>query len=300
MILSVGEILVDMIGGEKDGVFCYERKAGGAPFNVACAAAKFGAKSGFVGCVGEDTVGTFLEKFVNEWARENNYKYELNQFFTYNTLGVGKYVNIFDLNNNNNLYFETNKFYPISFDNYQKIFDFYNEQNNTSILTGINIGYVLIDIPFSDSFITELQKMKDENIYFCTSLNSEKLPLNEYYLYNFDTTKKYSYILFYKCYLIPEKIKSEIIHLFYDIFLSYPLKYVSYNNYPTVLKNEIMSCEYYPMYQMGNVTLKNIFVPTKIYDSGDIYYKINDKQPENLIVFDALNLTKKIGEKNAK
>lgn len=66
MILSVGEILVDMIGGEKDGVFCYERKAGGAPFNVACAAAKFGAKSGFVGCVGDDTVGTFLEKFAQE------------------------------------------------------------------------------------------------------------------------------------------------------------------------------------------------------------------------------------------
>lgn len=66
MILSVGEILVDMIGGEKDGVFCYERKAGGAPFNVACAVAKFGAKSGFVGCVGADTVGGFLEKFIKE------------------------------------------------------------------------------------------------------------------------------------------------------------------------------------------------------------------------------------------
>ena len=66
MILSVGEILVDMIGAEKDGVFCYERKAGGAPFNVACAAAKIGAKSAFVGCVGDDTVGNFLEKFVAE------------------------------------------------------------------------------------------------------------------------------------------------------------------------------------------------------------------------------------------
>ena len=64
MILSVGEILVDMIGAEKDNTFCYERKAGGAPFNVACAAAKFGAKSGFVGCVGDDTVGRFLQKFV--------------------------------------------------------------------------------------------------------------------------------------------------------------------------------------------------------------------------------------------
>lgn len=64
MILSVGEILVDMIGAEKDGTFYYERKAGGAPFNVACAAAKFGADSAFVGCVGDDTVGNFLEKFV--------------------------------------------------------------------------------------------------------------------------------------------------------------------------------------------------------------------------------------------
>ena len=66
MILSVGEILVDMIGAEKDGGFCYERKAGGAPFNLACAVAKFGAKSGFVGAVGADTVGTFLEKFVQK------------------------------------------------------------------------------------------------------------------------------------------------------------------------------------------------------------------------------------------
>ncbi|MBQ9118034.1 MAG: carbohydrate kinase [Clostridia bacterium] len=66
MILCVGEILVDMIGGEKDGSFCYERKAGGAPFNVACAVKKFGADSGFVGCVGEDTVGSFLEKFVEK------------------------------------------------------------------------------------------------------------------------------------------------------------------------------------------------------------------------------------------
>lgn len=64
MILSVGEILVDMIGAEKDGTFYYERKAGGAPFNVACAVAKFGAKSGFVGCVGDDTVGNFLENFA--------------------------------------------------------------------------------------------------------------------------------------------------------------------------------------------------------------------------------------------
>ena len=66
MILCVGEILVDMIGAEKDNTFYYERKAGGAPFNVACAVAKFGGSSAFVGCVGDDTVGNFVEKFVEK------------------------------------------------------------------------------------------------------------------------------------------------------------------------------------------------------------------------------------------
>ncbi|MFR6641720.1 MAG: hypothetical protein ACLUSP_10730 [Christensenellales bacterium] len=38
MILCVGEILADMIGTTHGNDFYYERKAGGAPFNVACAA----------------------------------------------------------------------------------------------------------------------------------------------------------------------------------------------------------------------------------------------------------------------
>ena len=37
MLLCIGEILADMIGEEKNGIVTYERKAGGAPFNVACA-----------------------------------------------------------------------------------------------------------------------------------------------------------------------------------------------------------------------------------------------------------------------
>lgn len=64
MILSVGEILVDMIGCERNGVFAYERKAGGAPFNVACAVKRFGAESAFVGCVGGDIIGDYLVKFA--------------------------------------------------------------------------------------------------------------------------------------------------------------------------------------------------------------------------------------------
>lgn len=64
MILCVGELLADMIGTTVRGTFCYERRAGGAPFNVACAARKLGAESAFVGCVGEDAIGAFLADYA--------------------------------------------------------------------------------------------------------------------------------------------------------------------------------------------------------------------------------------------
>ncbi len=60
MILFVGEILADLIGCERDDGYFYERKAGGAPFNAACAAKKMGAKVGFAGSVGKDEIGRFL------------------------------------------------------------------------------------------------------------------------------------------------------------------------------------------------------------------------------------------------
>ena len=64
MIVCVGEILADMIGEEKNGCMLYEQKAGGAPFNVACAAKKFGAKVAFVGSVGDDIIGRSLLSFA--------------------------------------------------------------------------------------------------------------------------------------------------------------------------------------------------------------------------------------------
>lgn len=65
MILCIGEILADMIGTVKDGSLWYERKAGGAPFNVACAAKKFGAEVKFAGSVGNDLIGDFLINFAD-------------------------------------------------------------------------------------------------------------------------------------------------------------------------------------------------------------------------------------------
>ncbi len=64
MILCVGEILADMFGSTVNGVFSYERNAGGAPFNVACAIKKFGGSSVFVGNVGDDAIGKFLVDFA--------------------------------------------------------------------------------------------------------------------------------------------------------------------------------------------------------------------------------------------
>ena len=70
MILCVGEILADMIGKTENGVFSYERCAGGAPFNVACGVKKFGVESAFLGTVGDDLIGKFLYDFAKEHVDE--------------------------------------------------------------------------------------------------------------------------------------------------------------------------------------------------------------------------------------
>lgn len=64
MILSIGEILADMVGeGGKDGLN-FQAYCGGAPFNCAVNAKQAGAKVGFVGRVGRDPVGKFLQSYA--------------------------------------------------------------------------------------------------------------------------------------------------------------------------------------------------------------------------------------------
>ena len=73
MLLCIGEILADMIGEEKNGVTTYERKAGGAPFNVACALKKFGRDVRFVGSVGDDLIGQFLVRYAEDFGMDTAY-----------------------------------------------------------------------------------------------------------------------------------------------------------------------------------------------------------------------------------
>ena len=62
-----------MIGEEKNGITTYERKAGGAPFNVACALKKFGRDVKFVGSVGDDLIGRFLIKYAADFGMDTTY-----------------------------------------------------------------------------------------------------------------------------------------------------------------------------------------------------------------------------------
>ncbi len=63
-LMCVGELLIDFLPGGEDGV--YIRKPGGAPANVAVAAARNGLDVGFCGRVGCDDFGRFLVKTMEE------------------------------------------------------------------------------------------------------------------------------------------------------------------------------------------------------------------------------------------
>lgn len=62
MILSVGEILLDVYSEEKSSVLEMNGKIGGAPFNVAANVAKNHGDVSFYGAIGKDGFGSFLEK----------------------------------------------------------------------------------------------------------------------------------------------------------------------------------------------------------------------------------------------
>ncbi|WP_319371658.1 carbohydrate kinase [uncultured Ilyobacter sp.] len=69
-IVCIGELLIDFICKDIDSDLVdgesFEKKAGGAPANVCAAAAKLGQKVGFIGKVGNDSFGKFLERTLTE------------------------------------------------------------------------------------------------------------------------------------------------------------------------------------------------------------------------------------------
>ncbi len=67
-VLCLGELLIDMfpaeIGRGMTEVSAFRPKPGGAPANVSVAAARLGAQSGFIGKVGDDPFGYYLEEVL--------------------------------------------------------------------------------------------------------------------------------------------------------------------------------------------------------------------------------------------
>ncbi len=67
-ITTIGEILIDLTqtGTGEQGVPLFAANPGGAPANVAVAAARLGAKTAFIGKVGRDPLGDFLTRTLRE------------------------------------------------------------------------------------------------------------------------------------------------------------------------------------------------------------------------------------------
>jgi fructokinase len=65
-VVALGEILIDFTpaGVSKTGMALYERNPGGAPANVAVAAARLGLRSAFIGKAGNDSHGRFLKRVL--------------------------------------------------------------------------------------------------------------------------------------------------------------------------------------------------------------------------------------------
>lgn len=68
-IVSVGEILIDLTqnGIDENGIPIYKANPGGAPANVAVAASKLGAKTAFIGKIGNDYYGRFLKSVLEKY-----------------------------------------------------------------------------------------------------------------------------------------------------------------------------------------------------------------------------------------
>ena len=66
-VVTIGEILIDLTySGRENGIPVYKANPGGAPANVAVAAARLGADTAFIGKVGADYYGDFLRKTMQD------------------------------------------------------------------------------------------------------------------------------------------------------------------------------------------------------------------------------------------
>ena len=69
-VYCIGEILIDMVSTDRVGLknaISFDKKAGGAPANVACAIAKMNKEAHFVGQIGNDFFGEYLSEILKKY-----------------------------------------------------------------------------------------------------------------------------------------------------------------------------------------------------------------------------------------
>ena len=85
-IFCIGELLIDFVaenqGSDLKNASVFTKKAGGAPANVACAISKLGGDSAFIGCIGEDPFGNFLENILKENKVDTSHLQKTDTFTT--------------------------------------------------------------------------------------------------------------------------------------------------------------------------------------------------------------------------
>lgn len=85
-IFCIGELLIDFVaenqGSDLRKASVFTKKAGGAPANVACAISKLGGSSTFIGCIGDDPFGNFLEQILVENSVDTRHLQKTDTFTT--------------------------------------------------------------------------------------------------------------------------------------------------------------------------------------------------------------------------
>ncbi|SFG66834.1 fructokinase [Halobacillus alkaliphilus] len=73
-VITLGEALIDFIPLDNENIN-FQKSPGGAPANVAVGLARLGAKSTFLGKVGDDVLGKFLKKTLEDYGVNTEYMY---------------------------------------------------------------------------------------------------------------------------------------------------------------------------------------------------------------------------------
>ncbi|ASF41055.1 aminoimidazole riboside kinase [Halobacillus halophilus] len=73
-VITLGEALIDFIPLDNENIN-FQKSPGGAPANVAVGLARLGARSSFLGKVGDDVLGKFLKKTLNDYGVSTEYMY---------------------------------------------------------------------------------------------------------------------------------------------------------------------------------------------------------------------------------